>query len=95
MTEVLALSNVSVDLPLGGFLSRARLTICWTEPGIASPVPRIAFTSAMYFTLTLWPAICSSHVPRIVSRLPASKSMSLRSTRLLGVAMTCLPFWYL
>ena len=71
-----------------------------TEPSfsdrVKAPVlPAIAVTSALVRTLT-WPsAIWWSQVSRIVSRLPASKSRSLRNTRLLGVAMTCLPFWYL
>jgi len=61
----------------------------------APACPAMPVTSALVRTVTWRSATCRSQVSRITSRLPASKSRSLRSTRLLGVAMTCLPFWYL
>jgi hypothetical protein len=54
--------------------------------------PAIDPTSALSMTLILCSAACRSHMPSTASRLPASKSMSERSTSWLGVAITCLPF---
>jgi hypothetical protein len=57
--------------------------------------PVIAFTSALSMTLTPCSGAVRSQAPSTASRLPASNGMSDRSTSCAGVAMTCLPFWYL
>src|SRR5690606_23308311 len=83
-------------VPIASTTASARIGSPFFTASVKSPfAPVIETISVLSRTLTWCPAVCSSHVPSTASRLPASKSRSLRSTRLLGVAMTCLPFWYL